>query len=85
MIYRGLQRTRLSCGRMILLLAHPLPPSPTSKLDRQEDREIETTCQCLDPDWEVGFGSRQAEIGPQKGKKCRNFMFEESERPFVFY
>jgi hypothetical protein len=40
---------------MILLLAHPLPPSPASKLDRQEDKEVETICQCLDPDWDVGF------------------------------
>jgi hypothetical protein len=83
---------------MILFLAHPRHPYPASKLGRRHSRKTEKERQLAsvsdpypdsigsgdpDPDWEVGFGSRQAKIGPQKGKFFRNFMFEESERPFV--
>jgi hypothetical protein len=31
-VLNDLKRTRLSCSQMIRLLAHPLPPSPVSKL-----------------------------------------------------
>jgi hypothetical protein len=31
-IPNDLKRTRLSCGRMIRLIAHPLPPSPVSNM-----------------------------------------------------
>jgi hypothetical protein len=33
-------RSRLSCGRMIKLHAHPPPPSPVSKLDRRHTERL---------------------------------------------
>jgi hypothetical protein len=30
-----------------------------------------------DPDWEVGFGSRQAEVIPEAMEKLRNLFFKE--------
>jgi hypothetical protein len=30
-----------------------------------------------DPDWEVGYGSRQAEVIPEEMEKLRNYFFIE--------
>ncbi len=39
-----------------------------------------------DPDWEVGYGSRQAGVMPEAKEKLRNLFFEElSARQIAFH
>jgi hypothetical protein len=62
-VLNDLYRTILSCCRMIRLLAHPLPPSPVSKLDRRHTGRLRKRDNLLTGE-EEGSNTRAREPGP---------------------
>ncbi len=56
----------LSSGRMIWLLAHPLPPSPISKLDRRHTGRLRKRDNVLTGGWGEGEGEEQNQYDRKK-------------------